>query len=276
MKYTQVRADAFQTLQMNAGIMVDSFDPATGEIGNILGATTGGFSFASNPTYQDFGDDVDNVPPNTWQLKRIQYYDPAVSGTFLTVTAAIARQLTGAADIDSADSTHVIPRNYLQSKDFSDVWVIGDYSEVNTGANAGYLALHLKKVLNTGGIQWKSTKDGKGQFSFDYHGHYDLSDIDTIPFEIYCKGSSSPATPYVQLDHHSITIVDDTTFTLTADVYPADSTVTWTTSNSTYATVSGGVVTGEAAGNAIITASITKDGVTYSDTCTVIVTAAEE
>lgn len=194
MKYTQVRADAFQTLQMNAGIIVDEFTPSTGEIGNILGATTGGFSFSSNPTYVDFGEDVDNVPPNAWQLKRIQYFDPAVSGTFLTVTPARAKSLTGAADVDTEDGTHIVPRNTLKAADFSDVWVIGDYSDVNTGEDAGYLAVHLMNALNTSGIQWKTTKDGKGQFSFEFHGHYDLTSIDTVPFEIYCKSGTAETT----------------------------------------------------------------------------------
>ena len=88
MKYTQVRPDTFKTLQMNAGILVSSFNPDTGEIGDILGATTGGLQFQSNPTYVDFGENVDNVPPNTKQLKQIQYFDPAIAGTFLTVTAS--------------------------------------------------------------------------------------------------------------------------------------------------------------------------------------------
>lgn len=187
MKYTQVPADAFEKLQMNAGIMVDTFNPETGVIGNIMGATTGGFSFASNPSYTDFGEDMDNVPANTKQLKRIQSYDPAISGTFLTVTAANAGTLTGAADVDG---NHVVPREQLKDSDFKDVWVIGDYSDVNTGANAGFLAVHVMNALNTAGIQWKSTKDGKGQFAFDFHGHYDLENIETVPFEIYAKAGT--------------------------------------------------------------------------------------
>lgn len=193
MKYTQVPTDAFEKLQMNAGIMVDTFNPATGVVGNIMGATTGGFSFASNPSYTDFGEDMDNVPANTKQLKRIQSYDPAISGTFLTVTAANAGTLTGAADVTG---DHVVPRGQLKDSDFKDVWVIGDYSDVNTGANAGFLAVHVMNALNTAGIQWQSTKDGKGQFAFDFHGHYDLEDIDTVPFEIYAKaGTAASTTP---------------------------------------------------------------------------------
>ena len=190
MKFTQVKTDAFQNLQMNAGIMCDTFNPATGTIGNILGATTGGFTFNSNPTYLDFGEDVDNCPPNTWQLKRVSYYDPVISGTFLTISATDAKRLVGGADIPSNNTTHVVPRGSLESTDFSDVWVIGDYSDKNTGNTAGYLAVHLKKVLNTAGIQWTSTKDGKGQFAFEFHGHYDLQNVDDVPFEIYCKAGT--------------------------------------------------------------------------------------
>lgn len=193
MKFTQVKADAFQQLQMNAGIMVDTFNPETGVVGNIMGATTGGFSFASNPTFTDLGEDIDNCRANTWQLKRISSYDPAISGTFLTVEAAVAKKLTPSADIDAQATYKVIPRNQLQEADFDDVWVIGDYSDVNTGANAGFMCIHLMNCLNTAGIQWTTTKDGKGQFAFDFHGHYDLTDIDTVPFEIYVKsGTKNP------------------------------------------------------------------------------------
>ena len=56
---------------------------------------------------------------------------------------------------------------------------------------------------------------------------------------------------------------------------PAGETVTWTSTAVAIATVtSGGVVEGAGVGNTIVTASITVDGVTYNDTCTVIVSAA--
>ena len=64
------------------------------------------------------------------------------------------------------------------------------------------------------------------------------------------------------------------THQLTANTIPAGETVTWASSDTDKATVSSGLVTGKAAGNVIVTASITVDGVTYSDTCTVIVEAA--
>lgn len=62
---------------------------------------------------------------------------------------------------------------------------------------------------------------------------------------------------------------------LQAIVVPAGAVVSWSSSNTTYATVSNGVVHGESAGTATITASITVDGNTYTDTCAVTVNAIE-
>lgn len=191
MQFTQVPANTFETLQINAGILVDSFVPSTGVIGNILGATTGGLSFASNPTYTDFGEDIDNVPANTWQLKRVESYDPAISGTFLTVSPSLAAMLSGAADVDSVDTTKITPRENLTEDDFKDAWIIGDYSDKNSGAaKAGFVAIHIMNALNTAGFQMQTTKNGKGQFAFELHGHYDLEDMETVPYEIYVKAGT--------------------------------------------------------------------------------------
>lgn len=190
-KFTKLPEDAFENLQMNAGILVDTFTPSTGVIGNLLGATTGGISFASNPTYTDFGEDMDNCPNNMMELKKLEGFDPTMSGTFLTCTPAVIKDLVGAADIATGDSTEVVPRHELLTTDFKDLWWIGDYSDKNTGDNAGFLAIHLIHALNTSGFNIQSTKNGKGQMSFEYHGHYSMSNQETVPFEIYCKAGTT-------------------------------------------------------------------------------------
>lgn len=202
MYYTQVKADTFETLQMNAGILVDEFTPSTGVIGNILGATSGGLSFASNPTYVDLGSDIDNCPENTWQLKRVQSYDPVISSTFRSISAALAKRLNGAAKYGTTgtgqtatdDTTHVIPTHELTEDDFDDFWVIGDYSDKNDGAGtAGYVAIHIMNGLNTSGFQMTTGKNEKGNFPFELHGHYDYEDVDTVPYEIYIKAGTAAA-----------------------------------------------------------------------------------
>lgn len=62
--------------------------------------------------------------------------------------------------------------------------------------------------------------------------------------------------------------------TLTATTTPAGETVTWTSSDTSVATVSSGVVTGVSAGIAIIKASITTAAGTFTDEAKVIVTGS--
>lgn len=275
MKYTQIPATAFQDIQLNAGILTESFTPATGTIGRLLGATTGGVQFQDNIEYLDFGEDIDNCPKNMMELKKLDSHDVSISGTFVTINAATAKLLAAAADVDELDETHIIPRNDLEQTDFADIWWIGDYSDKNTGDAAGFVAIHLLNALNTGGFQIQSTDKGKGQFAFTFTGHYSMEAQDTVPYEIYIKQGGGTVVPAVLLNKHAITIAEGETFQLTAQTIPAGESVTYSSSAGTYADVtSGGLVSGESAGDAIITATITVDGVDYTDTCTVVVEEA--
>ena len=277
MKYTQIPATTFQNIQLNAGILTDGFTPTTGVIGRLLRATTGGVNFKDSPEYKDFGEDIDNCPKNMKELKKIDSREITMSGTFVTVDAATLKTLIGPADVDAVNATHIIPRNDLLDTDFKDIWWIGDYSDVNTGAAAGFCAIHLMNALNTDGFQIQSTDKGKGQFAFNFTGHYSMNAQDVVPYEVFLKQGGEEPAPSVLINTHSISIAEGDTVQLTAETFPAGETVSWDSASDTIATVtSGGVVEGATAGNTIITASITVDGVTYTDTCTVVVTAAEE
>ena len=190
MKFTQIPTDTFEKLQMNAGIVCSGFTPTSGTVTGLIGATSGGVQFQDNITYNDFGDDIDNCPKNTLELKQIESREVTMSGTFVTVDASTAKKLSGAADLSG---TKITPRDTLISADFEDIWWIGDYSDVNTGTNAGYLAIHLMNALNTGGFQIQSTDKGKGQFSFSFTGHYSIEDQETVPYEIYVKAGTASA-----------------------------------------------------------------------------------
>lgn len=193
MKYTQIPQDTFRNLQMNAGILVTDFNPTDGSVEGLMGATTGGMSFNAAPEYSDFGEDIDNCPKNTKELKKLMDWGVTMSGTFVSVTKDLAKTLTAVADVDSKDATHIIPRSDLLTTDFTDIWLVGDYSDVNTGANAGFLAIHLMNALSTGGFSIQTGDKAKGNFAFEFTGHYSLDAQDTVPFEIYVKqGTVTP------------------------------------------------------------------------------------
>lgn len=191
MKYTQIPTNTFKQLQMNAGILVSTFTPATGVIGDIIGATSGGINFTATPTYTDYGEDIDNCPKNTKELKRLDSWEAKMSGTFATVSASTTKMLVGAADTKSSDPTHIIPRNEINSDDFSDIWWVGDYSDLNGAKNGGFCAIHLMNGLSTAGFQIQSSDKAKGQFAFEFTGHYSIDTPDTVPFEIYVKAGTA-------------------------------------------------------------------------------------
>lgn len=187
MRYTRIPETTFKNIQLNAGILVRTFNPATGEIDGLMGATTGGVNFKATPSFEDFGSDIDNCPKNTKELKKLTEWEVTLSGTFVTMTADTALTLVGAADVDALDDTKIIPRVDVLQSDFEDVWWIGDYSDVNTGDNAGYCAVHMLNALNTGGFQIKSNDKGKGNFAFEFTGHVSMDAQEVVPFEVYLK-----------------------------------------------------------------------------------------
>ena len=77
--------------------------------------------------------------------------------------------------------------------------------------------------------------------------------------------------PEFNINESDIVVYKNTPVELTVTKYPEDATVTWTSSDTTIATVDAGVVTAIATGYATITASITVDSTVFSDTCEVAV-----
>ena len=195
MKFTQVAADAFEKIQLNAGVLLTDFNPTDGSMNrsDIIGATSGGVSFTASPEFLDFGEDIDNVPNNTMELKRLDSITATMSGTFLTVDTEMCARLIGAADVDPT-SGKVTPRADLLQSDFSDVWWVGDYSNVNTGESAGFIAIRLINALSTGGFQIQSGDKAKGQYSFEFTGHYSMSDTSVVPYEVYVRDGGDDAT----------------------------------------------------------------------------------
>lgn len=192
MKYTQIPQDTFKELVMNAGILLSSFDPSTAEVSanSIIGATSGDVTFTATPTFTDLGEDINNCPKNMKELKRLDSWETKISGTFVSVNVANAKAMTAAADEVSGKIT---PRNDIAESDFRDIWLVADYSDKNGKKNGGYIAIHMLNSLSTGGFQLKTGDQSKGQFSFEFTGHYSIDAQDTPPFEIYIKaGEAEP------------------------------------------------------------------------------------
>ncbi len=194
MRFTKIPVTTFENLAINAGVLVDSFNPSTGVIGNILGATSGGVKSDIVPTFKDWGEDIDNAPKNTKELKKLESIEIKMSGTFVSVTANLVKKLIGAASIVG---NKIIPLDDVTSADFSDLWLVADYSDKNGETNGGFIAIKYMNVLSTGGFKMTTAAKDKGKFDFEFTAHYSMANQTVVPCEIYIQAGTAEDGDYI-------------------------------------------------------------------------------
>lgn len=189
--FTVIPEDTFNGLQLDAGVLLNTFDPtnpAAPDDEDIITATTGGITASCTPTYSDFGEDVDNVPNNMMEFKHLDGWECSISTTALGTTPAMIKLALGAADIDGTDTSKIIPRRDLKQTDFTDIWWVGDR------ADGGLVAIQLKNALSTDGFSLQTTKNGKGQFSLTLTGHVSINAQDVVPMVFYSMDPETSGT----------------------------------------------------------------------------------
>lgn len=180
--FTAISQGAFDEFQLDAGMLLRTFDPASPAAPkdeDIITATTGGIQVSCVPTYSDFGEDVDNVPNNMKEFKHLDGWECKISTTALGTSPAVIKFALGAADIDGTNSAKIVPRRDLEQTDFAHLWWVGDK------ADGGMVAVKLLNALSTGGFSLKTTKNGKGTVSLETMGHVSINAQNVMPMEFY-------------------------------------------------------------------------------------------
>lgn len=190
---TKIPQNAFEGLQLDAGVLLTSFDPTSPVVADsaIVCATTGGITVSCMPTYSDFGEDVDNVPNNMKEFKHLDGWECTMSTTGLGTSPANIKLALGAADIDGTNTSKIVPRRNLNQTDFGDLWWVGDR------ADGGLVACKLLNALSTGGFVLQTGKNAKGQVTLELMGHVSINAQDTMPMEFYSLDPEGGAVTYV-------------------------------------------------------------------------------
>jgi len=181
-KATVIPQNTFEGLQVEAGVLLTSFNPAEPVISDdaIVCATTGGITVTAKPTYSDYFEDVDNAPDNVMEGKRLDGWECSLSTTGLGTSPALIKLALGAADIDSENTSKIVPRRDLKLTDFtSSIWWVGDR------ADGGLVACQLLNALSTDGFSLKTSKKGKGQTGLTLMGHVSIEAQDVVPMVFY-------------------------------------------------------------------------------------------
>lgn len=182
--FTLVSEDAFDELQLDAGVLLSTFDitkpyttPASAD---IIATTTGGINPTCVPTYEDLAEDVDNVPNNMKEFKKLSGWECGMGFSSIKFNAEnIAWSLGASETTTETGYKKIVPRRDLKQADFQDIWWVGDK------ANGGAVAIKLINALSTGGLNIQTTKNGKGTNAITLTGHVSIKDQDTMPMEFY-------------------------------------------------------------------------------------------
>lgn len=196
-RFTKVSEDAFDELQLDAGVLLSNFDPASPvepASEDIIAVTTGGISITCTPTYSDFGEDVDNVPNNMKEFKHLDGWECTMGFSDLKFNGDNTAVSLGAADKTSGTGyTKIVPRRDLQQSDFKNkIWWVGDK------ANGGAYAVCLLNALSNEGLSIQTSKNGKGTNAVTLMGHVSINAQSTMPMEFYeidAPAAQSPANP---------------------------------------------------------------------------------
>lgn len=183
--FTRIASDAFDALQIDAGVLLTAFDPLNPYVeptdAQIVATTTGGINPSCVATYSDFGEDVDNVPNNMMEFKHLDGWDCSMGFTSIKFNAANTVWALGAADQSTLSNgvKKIVPRRNLAQSDFKDLWWVGDK------ADGGAYAVRLLNALSTGGLTIQTTKNGKGTMQQTISGHVSINAQNTMPMEFY-------------------------------------------------------------------------------------------
>lgn len=197
----QLPEDFTDALSTGAGLVLGNFDP-TAELDaeeikrNILFATDGGVSTTCVFSYGDHASGLDNAITNTKQLAYVTGVECTMSGTAKTVTEATAKTLFAHADVEGNELVEITPRMNVELADFKSYWFVAPY-----GTSGGFVAVHLKDALNTGGFSWQSANSEKGSFAFSFKGFSDAENPSEIPFKFYIKKTSGASAQEVEPEY---------------------------------------------------------------------------
>jgi len=175
-------------LQLDAGAWLKNYDVAkdtwaTAKDTKLLGATAGGGSFSAVPTVRNI--EVDGVKGAAKGLETVDEWVVTLTANVKEVTAESIKLALGAADSEAstapANYTKISGRMEIKDEDYLDnlTWV-GRLS----GSNDPVIIV-VKNALCLNGLSISFADKTEGLIPVTITGHYDPSDLETPPFDIY-------------------------------------------------------------------------------------------
>ena len=188
MAFTGFTQDTAKRLLLDAGAFVKDFEPATDtwdtvKTTKIIGATQGGGSFSAVPTIRRI--EIDGVKGAAKGLEALDEWVVTITANVKEVSAD-ALALALASSTNTAAGTpegynKIAANNSIELTDYlTNITWIGKLS----GSDQPVIIL-VKNALCTNGLSLTMADKAEGVIALTFTGHYDPSELDSPPFEIY-------------------------------------------------------------------------------------------
>ena len=191
MAFTGFTANTAKKLLLDAGAFVKDYDPSTDTWDTIkdtkvIGATQGGGSFSAVPTVRRI--EIDGVKGAAKGLEALDEWVVTITANVKEVSAeaiALALASSTSAPADQPEGyTKITANNAIDLDDYlENITWIGRLS----GSDKPVIIV-VKNALNTNGLSLTMADKAEGVIALTFTGHYDPTELDSPPFEIYYPG----------------------------------------------------------------------------------------
>lgn len=180
-------------LQLDAGAFLKNYDPATdtwasAKATKLIGATAGGGSFSAVPTIRRI--EVDGVKGATKGFEALDEWVVTMTANVKEITAE-SLQLA----LATGSSTATKSPASSESNNYNKVTAANDIADTDYLTNITWVGklsgselpviIVMKNALCTNGLTLTTADKAEGVIALTFTAHYDPSDLDAVPFEIY-------------------------------------------------------------------------------------------
>ena len=186
--FTGVTSTTKQNLQLGAGVITTEYTAGVAiSEDSIIGATRGGGSFTATPTIRQV--EADGLPTNTKGFELIDDWVITLQSTLIEFKKeSLLLALGGGAKTTEEDQViKITATNEVADTDYKNVFWIGNLAD---GRKA---VIMVKNALSLAGLNFTITNKGEGTYPLNLTGHYDVSDTETAPFEVWIDNKSAAA-----------------------------------------------------------------------------------
>lgn len=191
--FSGVTANTPKHLQLDAGAFLKNYDVttdtwATAKGTKLIGATAGGGSFSAVPTIRRV--EVDGVKGATKGFEALDEWVVTMTANVKEITAE-ALQLA----LATGTSTATKSPSSAGSNNYNKITAANELADANYIDNITWIGrlsgselpviIVMKNALCTNGLTLTTADKAEGVIALTLTGHYDPSDLDTVPFEIY-------------------------------------------------------------------------------------------